>query len=327
MSETFLEFQIPHQKLFNGIQFPLVLSLNPKSQTPPSSLSLFTQAIKTEKTFLDSVLHKSGAVLLRGFPVNTASDFNDVVEAFGFEELPYVGGAAPRNKVVGRISTTNDSPPDQKIPFHHEMAQVTTFPSKLFFFCEVEPGSGGETPIVLSHLVYEKVKERHPKFVERLEEHGLLYTRVIGEDDDPSSHIGRGWKSTFLTKEKSVAEERAANLGMKLEWLEDSVKTIMGPIPAIKFDKTRQRKIWFNSMVSAYTGWEDARNDPVKAVTFGDGKPLPADIIYDCVNILEEESVAFPWQKGDVLLLDNWAALHARRSFDPPRRILASLCK
>ncbi|XP_050285978.1 clavaminate synthase-like protein At3g21360 isoform X3 [Quercus robur] len=327
MSETFLEFQIPHQKLFNGIQFPLVLSPNPKSQTPPSSLSLFTQAIKTEKTFLDSVLHKSGAVLLRGFPVNTASDFNDVVEAFGFEELPYVGGAAPRNKVVGRISTTNDSPPDQKIPFHHEMAQVTTFPSKLFFFCEVEPGSGGETPIVLSHLVYEKMKERHPEFVERLEEHGLLYTRVIGEDDDLSSPIGRGWKSTFLTKDKSVAEERAANVGTKLEWLEDSVKTIMGPIPAIKFDKTRQRKIWFNSMVIAYIGWEDARNDPVKAVTFGDGKPLPADIVYDCLNILEEESVAFPWQKGDVLLLDNWAALHARKSFDPPRRILASLCK
>ncbi|KAK7858205.1 clavaminate synthase-like protein At3g21360 [Quercus suber] len=327
MSETFLESQIPHQKLFNGIQFPLVLSPNTKSQTPPSSLSLFTQAIKTEKTFLDSVLHKSGAVLLRGFPVNTAGDFNDVVEAFGFEELPYVGGAAPRNKVVGRVFTTNDSPPDQKIPFHHEMAQVTTFPSKLFFFCEVEPGSGGETPIVLSHLVYEKMKERHPEFLERLEEHGLLYTRVIGEDDDLSSPIGRGWKSTFLTKDKSVAEERAANLGTKLEWLEDSVKTIMGPLPAIKFDKTRQRKIWFNSMVFAYIGWEDARNDPVKAVTFGDGKPLPADIVNDCLNILEGESVAFPWQKGDVLLLDNWAALHSRRSFDPPRRILASLCK
>ena len=72
----------------------------------------------------------------------------------------------------------------------------------------MEPGSGGETPIVLSHLVYEKVKERHPEFVERLEENGLLYTRVLGEDDDPSSPIGRGWKSTFLTKDKSVAEER-----------------------------------------------------------------------------------------------------------------------
>ncbi|XLR62485.1 hypothetical protein HN51_005789 [Arachis hypogaea] len=32
----------------------------------------------------------------------------------------------------------------------------------------------------------------------KLEEHGLLYIRVLGEDDNPSSPIGRGWKSTFL---------------------------------------------------------------------------------------------------------------------------------
>lgn len=114
---------------------------------------------------------------------------------------------------------------------------------------------------------------------------------------------------------------------MKLEWLKDGVKTVMGPIPAIKYDEVRQRKIWFNSMVAAYIGWEDARNDPVKAVTFGDGTPLPAEIIYGCLRILEEESVTIPWQKGDVLLIDNWAVLHSRRPFLPPRRILASLCR
>ncbi|KAL0415175.1 UNVERIFIED_CONTAM: Clavaminate synthase-like protein [Sesamum latifolium] len=93
---------------------------------------------------------------------------------------------------------------------------------------------------------------------------------------------------------------------MKLEWTEDGVKSIMGPIPAVKYDETRQRKIWFNSMVAAYTGWEDTRNDPKKAVTFG-------------MEIL--------CQKGDVLLIDNLAVLHSRRPFIPPRRILASLCK
>lgn len=82
------------------------------------------------------------------------------------------------------------------------------FPSKLFFFCEVEPGSGGETPIVLSHIVYERMRDKYPEFVEKLEEHGLIYTRVLGEGDDPSSPIGRGWKSTFLTKDKGIAEER-----------------------------------------------------------------------------------------------------------------------
>lgn len=78
----------------------------------------------------------------------------------------------------------------------------------MFFYCEVEPKCGGETPIVLSHVVYERMKEKHPEFVQRLEEHGLVYVRVLGEDDDPSSPIGRGWKSTFLTHDKNVAEER-----------------------------------------------------------------------------------------------------------------------
>ncbi|KAE8689904.1 Clavaminate synthase-like protein [Hibiscus syriacus] len=326
-TDYFIETQLlNHQKHYVSFNFPSILSPNPKP-SPSSSLSDFTYQITSQKPFLDSLLLKSGAVLFRGFPVKTAKDFNDVVEAFGFEEMPYVGGAAPRTNVVGRVFTANESPPDQKIPFHHEMAQVPEFPSKLFFFCEVEPGTGGETPIVLSHIVYEKMKEKYPEFVARLEEHGLIYTRVLGEDDDPSSPIGRGWKSTFLTSDKAVAEERAAKLGMKLEWMGDGVKTIMGPIPAIKYDRSRQRKIWFNSMVAAYTGWEDARNDPVKAVTFGDGQPLPADIIYDCLKILEDECVAIPWKKGDVLLIDNWAVLHSRRPFYPPRRVLASLCK
>ncbi|KAM7254468.1 hypothetical protein ACFE04_003848 [Oxalis oulophora] len=329
MAGNFVEIKIPQQKTFNSIQFPSVLSPNPILTTTGSSLSvsILTESIKTQKPFLESLLKKSVALLYRGFHVTSPNEFNDVVESFGYEELPYVGGAAPRSNVVGRVFTSNESPPDQKIPFHHEMAQVPEFPSKLFFFCEVEPQSGGETPIVLSHIVYKRMKERYPEFVERLEQHGLIYTRILGDGDDPSSPIGRGWKSTFLTDDKIVAEERAAKLGMKLEWLENGVKSVMGPIPAIKLDESRQRKVWFNSMVAAYTGWEDSRNDPKKAVTFGDGQPLPADIIYDCLKILEEESVAFPWQKGDVLLIDNWAVLHSRRSFAPPRRVLASLCK
>ncbi|KAF8400951.1 hypothetical protein HHK36_014254 [Tetracentron sinense] len=321
---SFAEVLIPHQKSKDGFLFPTVIS--PNSQVG-FNLSLLAESIREQKPWLEALLHSSGAILLRGFPVKTALDFNEVVEAFGYDELPYVGGAAPRSNVFGRVFTANESPPDQKIPFHHEMAQVPEFPSKLFFFCEVEPLSGGETPIVLSHLIYETMKERYPEFVERLEEHGLIYTRILGAGDDLSSPIGRGWQSTFLTQDKSTAEERATRLGMKLEWLEDGVKTVMGPIPAIKFDKMRGRKIWFNSMVAAYTGWKDTRNDPERAVTFGDGTPLPANIIYDCLEILDEESVAIPWRKGDVLLLDNLAILHSRRPFDPPRRILASLCK
>ncbi|CAN6441294.1 unnamed protein product [Victoria cruziana] len=324
---VFEEIHIPEQKWRAGVAFPAVLAPTGLPDERQDTAAGLAGRIQRGRAAVHAALRKSGAVLFRGFPLRTAAEFNEVVEAFDWEELPYVGGAAPRTNVVGRVFTANESPPDQKIPFHHEMAQVPEFPSKLFFFCEVKPREGGETPIVLSHLIYERMKDKYPEFVSRLEKHGLIYTRVLGQGDDPSSPIGRGWQSTFLTTDRKVAEERAAKLSMKLEWIDDGVKTVMGPIPAIKTDPTTERKVWFNSMVAAYTGWEDARNDPVKAVTFGDGTPLPADIIYDCLKILEGEAVAIPWQQGDVLLIDNMAVLHSRRSFQPPRRILASLCK
>lgn len=130
MSKVLVESSIPHQRAYNTGPFPLVLT--PGADLDHLDLSLLTQSIKDQKPWLDSLLHKAGAILLRGFPVNTASDFNDVVEAFDFEELPYIGGAAPRNKVVGRIFTANEAPPDQRIEFHHEMAQVRSdnFPLK-----------------------------------------------------------------------------------------------------------------------------------------------------------------------------------------------------
>lgn len=120
---------------------------------------------------------------------------------------------------------------------------------------------------------------------------------------------------------------RASKLGMQLEWLEDGVKTVSGPIPAVKIDELRKRPVWFNSMVAAYTGWEDARNDPVKAVTFGDGTPLPKEAVMACLQVMTEESVSIPWRHGDVMLLDNIAVQHARKAFVPPRRVLASLAK
>lgn len=99
-------------------------------------------------------MYKYGALLLRGFPTPTAESFDKVVKTFGWNAFPYVGGAAPRTLVYGDVFTTNESPPDQLIPFHHEMAQVAKFPQEIFFFCEIEPKSGGETPILLSRLVY-----------------------------------------------------------------------------------------------------------------------------------------------------------------------------
>lgn len=119
-SEFFAEGKVPEQRVVeNGIPFPQVLQ--PRLQSDSASL---VEAISKNKAWLEGQLERSGAILFRGFNVATAADFDAVVKAFDYEELPYVGGAAPRSSVVGRVFTSNESPPDQKIPFHHEMAQV-----------------------------------------------------------------------------------------------------------------------------------------------------------------------------------------------------------
>ncbi len=123
----FVETTVPEQReQANGVLFPRLLQPGGGGGggAAASDLNSLVGAIKKHKSWLEQQLKLSGAVLLRGFGVHTAEDFNAVVEAFDYPELPYIGGAAPRYKVVGRIYTTNDSPPDQTVTFHHEMAQV-----------------------------------------------------------------------------------------------------------------------------------------------------------------------------------------------------------
>ncbi|EPS67856.1 hypothetical protein M569_06917, partial [Genlisea aurea] len=309
------------QKRNDGVAFPAVLK-------PNTTASNFPDLIRAEKSWLDSLLHKHGAILFRGFtPSTTPKDFNDAVEAFGYEDHPYMGGVANRHHVYGRVYTTNEAPPQVKISYHHEMAYLPKYPSKLLFFCDLPPAGGGETPLVPSHVIYDRMKHKHPEFVEKLEKHGAIYMNVTRGEDDESYAGGRSWKSVFMTDDKKVAEQKAAKLASKLVWRDDdSVLTIMGPMKAIKYDEKRGRKIWFNSIALTYEACMDKGLDLSEMLTFGDGTPMPIEVVRDCVKLLDEESVALPWEKGDVLLVDNLAVLHARNPFTPPRRILASLC-
>ncbi|KAI3761599.1 hypothetical protein L1987_52019 [Smallanthus sonchifolius] len=225
------ELELPQQRSQDdGVPFPAVLSPNSSTDSTAVQLSAFEDAIKAHKPWLESLLLKSGAILFRGFPVTSPSDFNAVLEAFGFPELLYVGGIAPRTQVVGRV-----------------------------------------------------------------------YTAVK-------------W---------------VAKVGVKLEWMGNTAKIITNPLPAIKFDKESRRKMWFNTLTGSYNGPATKKIDTRNAsAELGNGDPVDDDAMKDLLKILEEECVAIPWKKGDVLLVNNLTVLHGRRPLiKPPRRILASLCK
>ncbi|KAL6655739.1 hypothetical protein ACP70R_006565 [Stipagrostis hirtigluma subsp. patula] len=312
------------QKIIDGVQMPLVLTPSTGGEDGGDARTGYQSlvaAVKGNREWLEGKVVAHSAVLLRGFDVRDAVEFDTVVEALGWPDIRYVG-PAPRTHVHGRVWTANEGPLDQFVYFHHEMVLIKEFPEKVILFCEVPPPEGGETPFVPSFRVTERVLEEFPEMVEKLDEKGIRYTLTALSKNDTKSMRGRGWEDAFGTSDKAEAEKRAKALGMDLEWLPDgSVKTIMGPRTLTRvFPARKGRRMWFNTVVGMH-------GKEVSSATAADGGDIPASFVRRCEEIIEQESIQFRWRRGDILILDNLATLHARRPSLPPRRVLVATCK
>ena len=136
-----LHVDVDGQKVYDDKPFPLCISPDTSSVVTFESFKEWLQGHQDE---LDNLLREYKAVYFRNFPVENVNEFDEVVQATGYKDMPYVGGAAVRTVVTPRVFTSNESPPSEKIPFHHEMAQVPQPPTHLFFYCEIPTESGGE---------------------------------------------------------------------------------------------------------------------------------------------------------------------------------------
>jgi len=176
------------------------------------------------------LLAKYKALLLRSDENEapfTVNDFGNFISNLGLEKYPYVGGAAPRRIIPvdagdDLIYTANEAPPDQLIPFHHELAQVKNPPVYLFFYCDQPSETGGETALLDSTVVYRYVNDTFPEFMEKLKTYGARYIRTIPAEDDKESPIGRSFYNTYQVKTKDELEEKLnATEKLEYEWLDD----------------------------------------------------------------------------------------------------------
>lgn len=316
---------IAEQKKVNGLDFPLVIT--PAEDSNSAVDEGFQQWLEQHQGQLQQLLIKHGAVLFRGFPVNSPQQFETMLDQGKFANMPYVGGAAPRTQVTQtRIVTANESPASEKIPFHHEMAQVAQPPGYIFFYCQQAPEQGGATSILSSAQAYQCFKNINPEFADKIEQQGVRYVRTMPDTTDTTSAIGRSWRETFKVDTREQAEQKMADAGMAWQWLDDgSLTTQTATLPAIRLDEESQQKVFFNSIVAVYTGWNDARNDGKTAVVSDDGETMNAQVIEALVQQMDALCVNFKWQAGDVLWLNNYTVLHARQSFKGARRILAAI--
>ncbi|KAK1299730.1 Clavaminate synthase-like protein [Acorus calamus] len=277
----FVEGKIEEERLFGDVVFPKTLFPSNKGEDLAS-------AVAKERNHLSEVVKEHGAILFRGFDVGSAEDFSRVVEAFGWDEMGYIG-ATTRLKMADRVFTANEAPIDQFINFHHEMALMKEFPSKIFFYCFEPAPVGGETSIVPSHVIVEKMEEQMPKVMEKLTDVGLILcvSTAKDEDEDSGQVISKTWKWLFKTDDKFEAEKRARQKlsCTSINFKDDgSAEFTYGPVHPVR--EFGGKKAWFLPILGYSANEKD-----VADTSFGDGSNVPQEAMDAYKGILEENCV------------------------------------
>ncbi|MCP4003847.1 MAG: SyrP protein [bacterium] len=325
MSKTPLEVTttaVPDQQKHYDSVFPLAYVCSTEGASPTDAADW----AREHSSELTAQSGRHGAVFFRGFPLVTPEDFDAFVTAFDLPCFAYDDSLsnAVRVNYTPRVFSANEAPPEVTINLHHEMAQTPFFPSKLFFFCNTAADVGGASSICRSDVLWERLVEQCAEFAHTCEEKGLKYTHTMPAEEDPQSGMGRNWKSTFSVETREAAETRMSELGYTWEFLDDGSLRVTTPrLPAVR-ELESGRKAFFNQLITAFTSWKDERNDPGKAVTFGDGSPMDVKGAQRAAEIAEELIFDVPWQPGDAALVDNYVAQHGRRIFQGTRKVLAS---
>ena len=283
--------------------------------------------VEKNKVKIEDELKIHGAILFRDMGVNDEQSFDRFIRAFDWPSFTYeesLSNAVRRNRTE-LVFTANEAPPSVSIFLHHEMAQTPIYPSKLFFYCELASQSGGSTPICRSDVLLEHLRREIPNFVSACEDKGVRYSQTMPSDNDLESGQGRSWGSTLNATSQEQAETKLRKLSYQWQWRDDGSLSVITPqLPAIR-TLDDGRKVFFNQLIAAFRGWQDARNVGEKSICYGDNSPISNEDMEVVIRLSDLLTFDVPWQTGDIVLIDNFVTMHGRRPFEGQRRVLASL--
>ena len=218
-------------------------------------------------------------------------------------------------------------PEDLSILFHNESSHLPQWPMRQFFSCIVAPQSGGQTPIVDCRTVLDRMR---PELAEQFATKKLRYVRNFIDGVDVS------WSRFFGTEDPAEVERKCAAEGTSFEWTPErrAADLASGRGGAAPPDDRRGRVLQpAGAAPPIVAGPGDARLATGDLRRSGDAaqrllgrRHVIDDALVDEVrDLMDRESVAFSWQEGDVLVIDNMLVAHSRSPFTGPRKIVVAL--
>ncbi|MEM9101114.1 MAG: TauD/TfdA family dioxygenase [Pseudomonadota bacterium] len=281
------------------------------------------------KEVANALLPKHGGVLFRGFTkgIGNPDYCHRFAKMFGNELLSYEFGSTPRTDLGEGVYTATEYPSHQIIPLHNEQAYTLQWPLNIWFHCVTAPKLGGETPIADSRRIYEKIPV---DIRQRFEQKKLLYVRNYGNGLDLP------WSKVFNTDNRNDVESFCRNHHIGFQWKDDGELKTWQLCQATAKHLITNEWVWFNQahLFHISNVEESAREvlldiveleDLPRNVYYGDGSEIEDAILEHIRGVLDEESILFPWQEGDFLMLDNMLAAHGRSTFEGDRKVVVAM--
>jgi alpha-ketoglutarate-dependent taurine dioxygenase len=276
------------------------------------------------RAWIDDQLHRSGAVLFRGFDVDSIDGF----ERFALQICDEIYAENGEHVMVSaNVAVPVFYPRTEQLLWHNENSYNHHWPTRIIFGCAVPPAVGGETPLVDSRRVFERIpKEILDLWVTR----GVTYQRNYG------GGLGLDWRTVFKTDSREKVEEICRENRMEFLWKSGDRLRTRCIRPAVIRHPITGEVSWFNQGQHWHTACLDpetregietlfAVEDQPRCLLFGDGTPIPGEHMSRILVIYRELEVSIPWQRGDVVVVDNMLVAHGRNPFEGERKILVAM--
>ncbi|WP_082926053.1 condensation domain-containing protein [Halomonas sp. G11] len=280
----------------------------------------------SQRDFIEQHLRTHAGILFRNFDLTTPQEFEAFAEAI---QPGLYGNYGDLPKKEGGRNTYRSTPyPErQMILYHNESSHLERWPRKQLFFCENPSPVGGATPIVDCR---EMLRQLPADVVEAFERKGLLYVRTFTRNLDVS------WRDFFKTDSREEVEARLKEAGIEWQWLGDDELQTRTRCPAVVTHPVTGDRVFFNQVQLHHVSClePDVREDLLgmvgqerlpRNVYFGDGSVISDEVMKVVGEAYEACAVRFDWRRGDVLMVDNMLAAHARDPYEGPRKIVVAM--
>ncbi|MFD6167570.1 TauD/TfdA family dioxygenase [Streptomyces coeruleorubidus] len=276
---------------------------------------------------LRELVAERGALVVRGLGLRTPADVESVLRQVAGSPMAEREAFAARDRHADGVYSSSAWPPNQPMCMHHELSYAFECPGLLMFACLEPPDEGGATAVADATEVLHALPA---ELVDRFAREGWLLDRAYNEG------IGATLGQSFGTDDRDAVEAYCRAHAIDWSWQPDGSLRTRQHRPAVVRHPVSGRHCWFNQIafLNEWTMAPEVREflteeygpDGLPFNTrYGNGDPVPPDVVEQINKTYEAHTVRRPWQRGDLMLVDNIRTAHSREAYRGPRDIVVAM--